>query len=489
MTMSAPPTFDDPVAPRAHQAPRGRPYLTPQLVSTVGLLVVFLAAQYLIPARLVISGMGAAGRPAVAVGLLLGLLWLLSAVVQGRLPPGPQPIRWVLAAHVLMQLVGYAVGFQRGPTAAEASSADRWMILTFALAGVTLAVCDGVRTRRDLDVVLRALVALTAAVAVVGIIQFVGFDLTRYITIPGLSPNSVVARGDLRGDLPRVWGTTDHYIEFGVLLATTAPLALHYALVAGRAGRSRLLAWVQVLVIVAAIPMSISRSAVLTTVVVLILMLAAWRWPVRLAVLTVVAAALTALYLVGDRLLATLYETFALAEQDPSVLARLADRSGVVDVWLARPWLGHGAGMTVPESYVILDNQYFATLIATGAVGLVVFVALFAVPYFVARSIRLRAPLEEDRHLAQSLAVAFPGALFAAATFDTFFFTTHTAQMFVLIGAVGALWRLTRRRGAPPTASPDDRLLQRPVAVGWRDAWVRRDARQPQPAGDPAAGR
>lgn len=111
-------------------------------ITALGLLILFLALQFLIPARLVISGMGAAGRPSVAVGILLMFLWAVALLRPKGLPARRQPIRWVVGVYVTTQLIGYAVGFGRQPLAIEASSADRWLILTFAMAGVALAVAD-----------------------------------------------------------------------------------------------------------------------------------------------------------------------------------------------------------------------------------------------------------------------------------------------------------------------------------------------------------
>ena len=120
-------------------------------ITTFGLLSLFLGLQFLIPARLVISGMGAAGRPSAAVGAGLAFLWALSAVRPHQLPAGRQPIRWIVGLFVGAQLLGYAIGFDRLPSSIEASSATRWLILTVSMAGVVLAVADGVRTRAELD--------------------------------------------------------------------------------------------------------------------------------------------------------------------------------------------------------------------------------------------------------------------------------------------------------------------------------------------------
>src|SRR4051794_21978052 len=155
-------------------------------LTTLATLGIFLALQFLIPARLVIHGMGAVGRPSVAVGILLAFFWLMSAA-RGTLPRARQPIRWIVMMFVALQLFGYAVGFDRLPSTAEATAADRWLIFVASIAGVTLAVADGMRAREELDRLLRMLVVLSAVMSVTGILQFFGIiDITQYIDVPGL---------------------------------------------------------------------------------------------------------------------------------------------------------------------------------------------------------------------------------------------------------------------------------------------------------------
>ena len=81
--------------------------------TTLLLLIIFLGLQFLIPARLVIGGLGAVGRPSVAIGILLAFLWFVSLIRARQLPQGRQPIRWVIGGYVLLQLFGYATGFDR----------------------------------------------------------------------------------------------------------------------------------------------------------------------------------------------------------------------------------------------------------------------------------------------------------------------------------------------------------------------------------------
>lgn len=456
------------------------------MITTLGLLMVFLALQFLIPARLVIGGMGAAGRPSVAIGILLVFLWIVSAFRHRHLPRGRQPIRWAVGIFVAVQLIGNVVGFDRLPTSGQASSADRWLIVTAATAGVCLAVADGIRTRDELDRLLRILVLLACAMSMVGALQFFGIvDLTRYVRLPGLQFNSELIGVSSRGDagIPRVAGTANHYIEFGVALALVLPVALHYALFS-LPGRVRWWRWTAVGIIAMGIPLSISRSAILTTFVTLALMAVIWPWRQRYNALVIGVLSIAVFHVLNRGVLGTIKALFTNLENDPSVTARIERTATVMDLWHHRPMLGWGAGMVTPEEFLLLDNQFYVFLLAGGVVGVAAFLMLFVIPYVVGRSIRLRGSDQETRHLGHTLAVTMPAAVTASATFDSFSFATFVGVMAILIGATGALWRLDGTTVSLPlqVAQPGDKFVTSPLMAdlrgrlrrAWSEARVRR---------------
>lgn len=447
-------------------------------ITTVGLLGAYQVLQFLIPARLVIGGMGAVGRPSVAVGILLGFLWLVSAVRAHHLPDGRQPIRWVVGIFVGAQLLGYAVGFDRLPSPAQASAADRWLIFVLAFSGVILSVADGMRSRSDLDRVLRLMVGLACVMSMVGVLQFFGVvDLTRYIRLPGLSLNydliGVASRGD--GNFPRVAGTANHYIEFGVVLALLLPLALHYALFSPRGKRTW--SWVAVGVIALGIPLSISRSAIVTIFVAMGLMAVVWPWRQRYNALVIAVIATAMFHVLNRGVLGTIKALFTNVENDPSVTARIERTATVLDLWHQRPIFGWGAGMVTPEEFLLLDNQIYMYLVAGGLVGIAAFLLLLVIPYGLGRSVRLRGADQETRHLGHTLAITMPAALVASGTFDSFSFATFVSVLCVLIGATGALWRLSGLTVSSPLqrAQPGDKFVTTPLTANLperlREAW------------------
>ncbi|NHC14418.1 O-antigen ligase family protein [Motilibacter deserti] len=437
----------------------------------VGALVLLL---YALPPRLVVSGLGAAGRPALMLGFGLFAWWCAMRLVPGLAARGRQPVRWALAAYLLLYVLSYAAGYDRGLDGVEGRSADRGLLVTVALVGTALVVADGVPTRRSLDRLLRTLVLAGAGMSVVGALQHVaGIDLTRHIVVPGLSRNGTLigigARGS--GDLSRVAGTAGHYIEFGVILGMLLPLALHYALFA-RSGRERRWRWLLVVVIGVGVPFSISRSAVLALVVGLVVVMAPWRLRAQANVAIGALVALVAVRATQPGLLGTIRSLFTNAGNDPSIQNRTSDYAAVSGYISERPWLGRGQGTFLPDRYVLLDNQLLGTLVSGGVLGLAALLVLFAVAFSLARRARRTAPDEQARSLGQALAAAVAVGLVASATFDSLGFTTFAMTLFLLFGATGALWRLTRGPAAAGRADepvPDvpvlrERPLLRPLA-------------------------
>ncbi|WP_277453029.1 O-antigen ligase family protein [Janibacter sp. DB-40] len=463
-----------------------------QLITSFGLLAGFMVLQFLIPARLVIGGMGAVGRPPVAIGLLLAFIWAVSAVRPHQLPPGRQPIRWILGVFLLVQLVGLVVGLDRLPSAAQVSSAYRWLILVVAMSGVALAVTDGIRTRDELDRLLRLLVASTAVMSVVGVLQFFGVvDLTTYIRVPGLNMNQELVGIGARGDLEfaRVAGTAAHYIEFGVVLALVLPVALHYALFSPP-GRILVWNWCAVVIIALGIPMSISRSAVVTTIVAMGMMAIVWPWRQRYNALVLAVLATAVFHVLNRGVLGTIKALFTNVENDPSVQDRIERTAIVMDMWDRRPIFGWGAGMVTPEEFLLLDNQFYVFLLAGGVIAVLAFVLLFFVPYLLGRSVRLRGRDQETRHLGHALAVTMPAAIVASGTFDSFYFTTFVGVMYVLIGAMGALWRLDGTAWTRPlvVSDPGDRLVATPLFADVRARLLRAWRATAPPAGPRGRG-
>jgi hypothetical protein len=414
------------------------------------LITAFLALQFLIPARLVIGGLGAAGRPSVVIALGLSLFWLASWFRTNGVPGGVQPVRWIIAAYSTTAIFAYGVGYARGLPDDEASSATRTLLLVLAMCGLAVALADGIPDRPTLDSILRRLTHFSGFMAAVGTVQSLfRFNPVDYIRIPGLQINaSLIGIGD-RQTVARVAGTAAHYIEFGVVLAMVMPITIHYAMQAsGRAQQIR--RWGLTLLIASGVPFSISRSAVVTLAVGMVILALSWTWRTRILALVCGVVTTGIFYVLRPKIITTLRSLFRNAKNDPSVQSRLRDYPIIEGYFADRPWLGRGLGTFLPKKYIQLDNQFLATLVTSGLMGLAVLFVLFVGGYFVARSIRHHASDESGRHLGQVLAASLIAALVASGTFDSMAFPTFAGVVFLLVGTAGALFRLRQS----PVSSP-----------------------------------
>ena len=426
----------------------------------VTVLTVFIILLFAIPSGLVIGPLGGAGRPSMLVGMTAAWWWFHARLLpSGGVATGLQPVRWAMYAFVGAVAASYVAAAVRPVEGAEALAVDRNILYAIALFGILVLAADGIATRERLDTFLRRLVAAGAVLAVVGILQFRGYDLSGMFRFPFLSEISGLAEVQERSTQRRVAATASHPIEFGVVLAFIFPVALHYALYARRHPGFAKLA---MLLIAVAIPMSVSRSG---TLAVGITFLAMWfTWPTRQKIRT---ALLTLVFLVTMRLaipglLGTIRYLFLHIFDDESYDGRQQDYSLVGQFIKERPVFGRGFGTFLPEVYTYLDNQYLGLLIEIGIVGTTAFVALLLIGIGCARGARRMADAE-TRSLGQALAGAILAALITVGTFDLLAFGIASGLLFLLVGCAGALWRLTAPNRTDARVSPADARLAIPV--------------------------
>jgi O-antigen ligase len=433
---------------------------TDRRFDAVSLLTVFALLLVVLPARLVVPGLGGAGRPAVLVGVAAAAWWAIERLV----PSVPAPrrsgnlVRQVLLIYLLVFALAYVAGFGRGLPGEEARAADRDLIVHVAMAGVALLAMDGVTDRKRLDVLLQRLTVAGAIMAAVGALQFVtGFDLASRIRLPGLVLNRDLYGIGFRGGpgFRRVPGTAGHPIEYGVVAAMLLPFAVHYALFA-KDRVERQWRWIVVAFLALAVPFSISRSGTIALAVALLAMLMVWNRPLRHQAGVAIVCSAFLLRSAIPGLLGTVKSLFKNARTDPSITGRTNDYEDAFSYIAQRPLLGRGPRTFLPDKYIVLDNQYLYSWISTGYLGLAAFVLLWVGLIAAGRQIYRRAVDEESRHLGQAFVAAFAAAALTSFTFDSFSFATFTGVTFLLLGAAGRLYTMTISDPLPtrPAAGP-----------------------------------
>ena len=329
-------------------------------------LLVLITLMFGVPSMLVFEPLGSSATPAAMLGTALFGVWISTRLVGGRPPSGPwaRPMHLALIFFAVAILLSVWVANLRAPTGAEMRSSDRGVLTLIAWSGVCLGVADGISSRYNLDRFLRAVVLGAAAMAVVGMLQFfVGIDIAKINIFPGLSPRSDLGLIQERSSFRRVTGTTSHPLEFGVVLATVLPLAVHYV-VSSRWRRRRDI--ICLVLIAVAIPMSIGRSATLGSAVAFIVLFAGWNGRQRLRAVLLLPVFLVGLRLLIPGLLGTIKSLFVYASVDPSISGRTDDYAQAEDYFAQAPILGRGWGTFLPEMYPLLDNQYIGQVMETG---------------------------------------------------------------------------------------------------------------------------
>jgi polysaccharide biosynthesis protein PslJ len=413
-------------------------------VDSVTLLTVYLFFLLAIPSALVFAPLGGAGSPSTIFGAVLFIWYLLNWLhPSSPFGNGQLPMRAAALAFFCAILASYAAANRHPLPALEANGADRGLILTCGWLGVLLLATDGINGIERLQVLLRRIVFGATAMGILGIIQFfTSLDAARYIVIPGLVANQPYIDVSLRGSLNRVSATAIHPIEFGFVLAVILPIAIHQARYAKSGLRIR--RWLQVAVIAVTMPMTVSRSAMLGLAIGLIVILPTWPKRDRRVAYVVTVISLFALRAIIPGLLGTLRNLFFEVGSDSSTQSRTAAFGHAAPLISSHPLLGQGFGTFLPNVMFFTDDQYLNSLIEIGVVGFVAILALFVTGWLLARSVRRISDDAEIRHLAQCLAASVAVMLVCYATFDAFYFTMAAGLTFLVLGCIGALWRLVK---------------------------------------------
>ncbi len=406
-------------------------------------LTVYVVLLVAIPSELVVAALGAAGTPAGLLAAAMLLWWVGGAIAARTSPRYSNPVKWLLLGFAMAIVLSYLFGMSRPvATDAEVSSADRGLLSLCGWLGIALVIADGVRSKAALDTLLRRIIAGGALIAALGILQFFfNLDLAHVIHIPGLTANGAFGEIIQRSTFRRVTGTASHPIEFGVVLATLLPLAVHYARYASDPSVRRRL-WVAVFLMAGALPLSVARSGIIGFAVALAVMFFTWPHHFKRRVLLFIGVGVVGLSVVVPGLIGTFRGLFLNASTDPSVGGRSDDYGPVLRYVEQTPVFGRGFGTFIPSLYRTLDNAYLGLLVETGVVGLAAVISLFAGAIIVTARCRAKDRSSESRDLRQSLVAAIAVLAVNAFAFDLLGFSMCAGLLFVLIGCSGAMYAL-----------------------------------------------
>lgn len=418
---------------------------------SVTLLTVYLMLIVAVPSRLTIAPLGAAGTPALLVGLVAIVWWMYYEIQRMDTDfVGPQPVRTMYVLVACAFLASYVAAMTRPIDAAESSAADLGVVVTAGWGGVLLLANDGIASMERFNVLLRRICFAGGALATLGIVQFAtGTSFADRIQIPGLRANISLGSVALRSGFNRPSGTAIHPIEFGSVICMILPIALTLAL--NDRSRNWLRRYFPVAAIGMAAAMSISRSALIAAVVALVLVSMSWTPQRRLLGAAAVTVFGGIVFMTVPGLIGSLTGLFTTIGDDSSA----ASRSGsypIASEFISRaPFFGRGLFTFLPR-YRILDNQYLGLLIEVGFVGVALFLGLIVAAMMCARAVRRHSDDDYMQQVAQSLVASVAAGAVGLALFDGFSFPMSTGLFFLILGVAGGLWRL-EREGPEPALS------------------------------------
>lgn len=412
-------------------------------LDAVTVLTFYVLLLMAIPSSLVFAPLGSAGGPATLLSVVLMIWYLMVRLHPGfELGTSCQPVRVAGTVFLCSILASYVLANRHFLPRIEQNGADRSIISVVGWLSVLIIAADGIDRVDRLKVLLSRITAGAAGLAMVGVFQFfTGVDVAKYIVIPGLTVNQTPTDLLVRGGFNRPSATTAQPLEFAALMVIVLPLAIHQARFAPPELRIR--RWLRVVLVGAAIPMTVSRTALVGLAVTAVVLIPTWSRTDRRRAYAALLVSVAVILIAIPRLPITLISLFGqIATGSASTDSRTTAIAEALPYISQHIWLGRGFGTFPPQIYFFTDDEYLSTLIATGVIGLCGLVGLFLTGWFVARSLRRRSEDVEVRDLAQCLAAAVAVAAACFGTFDVLSFAIASGLTFLIIGCVGAASRL-----------------------------------------------
>lgn len=329
---------------------------------------------------------------------------------------------------------------------------------------VLLLTTSVIKSRAQLDTVVKALVGGGGVVGVFTLVQYhTGFNIFDQLhIIPLLDvqdshiPGGLEARG---GGATRVYASAQHPIALSAAMVMLLPLGIY----AGRRFGTRIW-WLATAFIGVAAFSTVARtgSTMLLTVLVVFLalkprqVLSLWKW----ALPFLIAVHFFAPGSLGSLKNAFFPEEGLVAQQESAHSAtssnRLADTGPALREWWERPYAGHGFGTRIADTAnpknnaLILDDQWLGLMIEVGLAGTIAFLWLLIRVVRRAGRASRRDPSDNGWLLA-ALAAAITAFGIGMITFDAFGFVQVTFLFFIMIGMAVSAVRLSEPQDAEAT--------------------------------------
>ncbi len=407
-------------------------------------------AIFAMPANMVLKPLGAAGHVAMLLALMLFVVWGVSVLLGLHTSAGSRhPGRVGLGVMLLATCITYAMmhsGFSGPSTLAGRASADRWVLLMVASAGLILVTAEVVKTTDHAMILIRSLLRGAFFCCAIAAIQFITrtdpMETLRMFMV-GFSDNGGNTTFQVRGGLLRVAGTTFTPIELGVVASMALPLSV-WRCVFDPLGR-KWMHWVVTGSLVFAIAATISRAGMISAAVAILVSIPflpkiGRRWAV-----VVIPVAVVGLFVAVPGLMGTLLGAARVRSDDPSISTRLNNYPRVEAMFLSRPVGGTGPGTYLPENALeLLDNQYLHSAVDMGTIGALAVIVYLTLPGLATLQAARHAVNPSLRCLAGAVAGAALIAIPGSATFDSLSFPVFALLYPLLVGLGGAVWILVK---------------------------------------------
>lgn len=413
-------------------------------VDTATLLTIFLVLRLAIPSQLSVPGLRSVGSPALLFSLAILVLWAALRAHRGQGEPS-SPVLLAALVFTLAYSASLVAALLRPISSEELNSSVFGVLTILGWFGVLALAHDGLSSRERLQVLLNRVVIFGALLAALGLIQFLtGQAWVDRIEIPGLTKNGAISAAFVRDRFTRPSGTAIHPIEFGAVLSMVLPLAIVRGLGRldpGHKARGLVGSWAPAALIAMTILLSSSRSAWIGMALGFVCLLPIMSPRQRVTTGLLMSVSVIALFVLVPGMLGVVAGMFTDVGNDPSIRSRVGVYAMAVGYIGRSPWLGRGLFTFLPR-YQIFDNQYLLSVVETGIVGTGALVILAVVVAATGTAAAFR-----DQPLSAATVGLTTGCVVGAvelSMFDGFSFPMMAGLWFMLLGLVGACYRVTR---------------------------------------------